>query len=252
MGHVTGALPSNVDGSPPGTYSVPYYALKPGTPFDPARGIVFTERPGYHQSYHGLEISATKRMSNHWMARAGFSTSRWREYFDGPESMGDPTPRVGTPNVNGGDVVTTTTSGAALTAVSMIQPRYQLTASTAVQLPMDFDVGASFVFREGFGIPWARTTTGGFRDPLGSSKTLLLTYPDYSATRFPDIGALDMRFGKRQRVGKVTVNFDLDVFNLLNSNTVQGRQNSMNSTEYTKVSKILPPRIWRFGLRVQF
>jgi hypothetical protein len=251
MGNVVGELPSNVPGSPQGTYSVPYYALKAGTSFDPARGIVFTERPGYHQAYHGLEISATKRMSNHWMARAGFATSRWREYFDGPGALGDPTPRSGAPNVNGGDVVIQ--SGvASLTAISMIQPRYQATASAAVQLPYDVDLGASLMFREGFGIPWARTTTGGYRDPLGSSKTLLLTYPDYSATRFPSIGTLDVRFGKRQRVGKITFNFDLDAFNILNSSTVQGRQNSMNSTEYTKVSKILSPRIWRFGLRVQF
>jgi hypothetical protein len=55
-------------------------------------GETETNRQGYHQRYLGFEFSATKRMSNHWMARFGFSTNDWREYFDDPSvSIIDPT-----------------------------------------------------------------------------------------------------------------------------------------------------------------
>ena len=60
-------------------------------------GQTETNRPGYHQRYWGLEFSATKRLSNRWMARLGFSTNDWREYFDDPAlSIIDPTPAPAT------------------------------------------------------------------------------------------------------------------------------------------------------------
>ena len=40
--------------------------------------------------YQGFEVTATKRMSNHWMARFGFSTNCWREYFDGARRLQQP------------------------------------------------------------------------------------------------------------------------------------------------------------------
>ena len=51
-----------------GPYSVNYYKINPAAiPGD--NGHTYQTRPDYHQIYKGLEIAATKRMSNHWMAR---------------------------------------------------------------------------------------------------------------------------------------------------------------------------------------
>ena len=97
-----------------GTYSVPLYALKASAVPDP-NGQTETNRKGYHQRYWGVEFSATKRLANRWMARFGFSTNDWREYFDDPSlSIVDPTkapalklparPYAG-PQVDGGLVV---------------------------------------------------------------------------------------------------------------------------------------------------
>ena len=55
-------------------------------------GFVFEERPGYHQTYKGLEIIATKRMSNNWMMRMSWAGGSNREYFDGLGARYDPTP----------------------------------------------------------------------------------------------------------------------------------------------------------------
>ena len=82
-----GSLP---DGSTP---SVPYYKVDPSR-LDPAAldgGSEYTGRDGYHQRYWGVEVSATKRLSNRWMARVGFSTNDHRQYWDNPNtSIQDP------------------------------------------------------------------------------------------------------------------------------------------------------------------
>ena len=100
-----------------GAFNVPLYALSPSA-VPAGGGKVSTHRPGYHQRYLGLELSATKRMSSRWMARFGFSSNDWREYFDDPsKAILDPTrapaassswPFAG-PQVNGGAVVRSST-----------------------------------------------------------------------------------------------------------------------------------------------
>ncbi len=52
----------------------------------------YRDRDGYSQRYIGFELAATKRLSNRWMARFGFSTNDHREYFDSLGAMTDPTP----------------------------------------------------------------------------------------------------------------------------------------------------------------
>ena len=74
-----------------GTFTVPLYALRAAA-VPAGGGQTETNREGYHQRYWGLEFSAVKRLSNKWMARFGFSTNDWREYFDDASvSIIDPT-----------------------------------------------------------------------------------------------------------------------------------------------------------------
>ena len=77
---------------PDGTHvSAPYYALTAEAA--PVGGGNITEnRDGYHRTFKGLEVSATKRLSNRWMARFGYSWNNEREYFDNPATaIVDPT-----------------------------------------------------------------------------------------------------------------------------------------------------------------
>ncbi|MBA2301120.1 MAG: hypothetical protein H0W08_00635 [Acidobacteria bacterium] len=86
LGTVTGSHPTT------GSYEVPYY----GVANAPANRTAteYVDREGYSQRYWGLELSATKRLANRWMARFGFSTNDHREYFDGDEAIMDPTPQL--------------------------------------------------------------------------------------------------------------------------------------------------------------
>jgi hypothetical protein len=249
-GNVTGTLPTGIPGSPGGTYSVPYYGLTAGTAFDPSKGGIYTKRPDYHQIYQGFEISGTKRMSSKWMARVGFSTNTWREYFGSPNGQGNPTPQLGAPNLDGGLVVNSA-GGSGKSSIYMVQPKYQIVANGAYQLKYDIDLGISYLLREGFPMPWNWTTTGGYSDTLGSNKALLLV-GDFGQARLPAVQTLDFRVGKRIKLKRSTFNIDLDVFNLMNSSTTLGRQYSKQSAKYTQVAEIMQPRIMRIGARFNF
>ncbi|MGZ4778414.1 MAG: outer membrane beta-barrel protein, partial [Thermoanaerobaculia bacterium] len=84
-GHVTGVLP---DGTP---YNQPYYQLKNGVV--PIYRVV-TNLPDYSQTYKGLELTATKRMSNRWMMRGNVSFNDWTQNV-GQGAIWDPTRQRG-------------------------------------------------------------------------------------------------------------------------------------------------------------
>src|SRR5690606_38049914 len=84
----------------------------------------YIDRGGYSQRFHGLEVSATKRMSNRWMARFGFSWNDHREYFDGNNSRTDPTSTLANPNIDGGHVMAAS-GGSGKSQIYMVLPQYQ-------------------------------------------------------------------------------------------------------------------------------
>ena len=146
--------------------------------------------------------------------------------LDSPHGQTDPTPVLGntsaTPNVNGG-VVVSAASGSGKSSIYMVQPKYQIIANGAYQLPANFDLGASYLIRQGYPMPWNRSTSGGFSDPLGTTKRLILP-STFDYARLPAVQTLDMRIGWRLKMKTTTLNLDLDVFNLFNNATTLGRE----------------------------
>jgi hypothetical protein len=255
VGTLSGTLPTGIDGTQGGSYAQPYYRLANASLIPPGKGRVYETRAGYHQKYVGFEISATKRMSNHWMARLGFSTNSWREYWDGTPSAytGDPTSVLGDPNINGGYVVSAA-SGSGKSGIYMVQPKYQIIANGAYEAPYGIDIGANYLIRQGYPMPWHQRVTQ-FTDPMGSVKLMLLV-PDFGQDRLPGTQTLDVRIGKTFTFGTARAIFDLDIFNLLNSATVLGRQYNAavqtGTPKYTDVMEIMQPRIARVGVRITF
>ncbi len=244
------------DGLPDGSsYSVPYYAVDASTLGDAALngGTELTARQGYHQRYMGFEVSATKRLSNRWMARFGFSTNSHREYFDNPDTaIQDPTPGPSNPLVNGGLVVRRS-GGSGKSGIYQLLPKYQFIANGMYQAPFGIDLGFNLLTRQGFGQPWyqSRVSTG---DHFGSNKSVLLI-TDVGQNRLPTVTTFDFRLGKVIRVSRANINVDLDIFNLFNSGTILGRQYDKRltgATGFDQVLEIMNPRIMRIGLRVNF
>jgi hypothetical protein len=257
VGTQTGTLPGDdkVPGATGGTYSIPIYGLSSASLIPAGKGTEYKTREGYHQKYMGFEMSATKRMANHWMARLGFSTNDWREYFDDPNtSQTDPTSVLGTPNIDGGYVVSAS-GGSGKSGIYMVQPKYQIVANGSYQFPWDINFGLNFLVRQGYPTPWFFRKTG-IPDPNLSTKQLLAV-KDFGQDRLPATTTLDIRVGKTFKFGsKASFNLDFDIFNLMNSATVLGRQYDMSRTTGTTASpnvlEIMQPRIARIGGRFTF
>jgi Carboxypeptidase regulatory-like domain len=240
------------DGS---SFNVPYYRVPASalTPGAAAGGRERVTRDGYSQRFLGLEVSATKRLSNHWMGRFGFSSNKHQEFFDNrATSIQDPTPADNAPLVDGGLVVVRST-GSGKSNIYQLLPTYQFIATGLYQAPYGIDLGFNWNLRQGFGQPWFRSRVATAGDAFSATKTVLVT--DVSEHRLPKAQTLDFRVGKNQKIGRTAVNFDLDIFNLLNSGTVLGRQYDLRLTGVTGFNQILEvmnPRIMRVGLRFSF
>ncbi len=232
---------------PVGSVSVPYYGVST-LPASRTR-TEYVGRDGYTQRYQGLEASLTKRMSNNWMARFGFSMNDHREYFDGNNSRTDPTPTLASPNIDGGEVMRAT-GGSGKSGIYMVLPKYQFILNGMYQAPFGINLGMNLVARQGYAMPYnrSRVATG---DPLGNLKTVLIV-DKVTDFRLPSVTSLDLRVGKEFSWRTTRLNLDLDVFNVTNAATVLGRQYDLRLTSADTVREIMNPRILRIGARFSF
>jgi hypothetical protein len=252
LGSVTGTHPAI------GAYDVPFY----GVAVAPANRTAteYVDREGYSQRYWGLELSATKRLANRWMARFGFSTNDHREYFDGDQGIMDPTPQLlggpaplplgAYPNVDGGPVLQQT-SGSGKSGIFMVAPRYQLAATAMYSANWGINIAGNIVSRQGYSMPYQQTqvSTG---DPLGNLKTVILVADEVGDFRLPNMTSLDLRIGKEFSYNRLRLNLDFDVFNALNASTVLGRQYDLRLSTANNVQEIMNPRVLRLGARFSF
>lgn len=232
-----------------GSYSVPIYGVMPGHLPANRAATTYMENPDYSQRFLGLELAATKRLSNRWMARFGFSTNVHREYYDSPDALGDPTASPTSPNKDGG-IVIRRSSGSGKSNIYQVLPKYQFILTGLYQMPWGINVAGNMVTRQGFATPYFRSSVP-TADPLASRKTVLLV-DDVDTLRLPSVTSLDLRLGKEVQIRRARLNVDLDLFNALNSNTVLGRQFDLRVTTANNVQEIMNPRVLRLGLRFNF
>ena len=194
------------------------------------------------------------------MARVGFSTNDWREYFDDPsKAILDPTrapaasaawPFAGA-QVDGG-VVVRASAGSGKSGIYMVAPSYQFIANGLYEVRWGISLSANLVARQGYVEPFfqSNVATG---DPLGH-KTVLLV-PQVDDFRLPSVTSLDARAEKKFVFGTAKIAVDFDVFNLLNSGTVLGKQYDARltgATGFGSTLEIMNPRIARLGVRFSF
>jgi len=193
-----------------------------------------------------------KRMSNRWMARLGFSTNKDTEHWTSPAGQTDPTPTLSNPNVNGGDIIRSS-GGSGKSSIYTVLPKYQIILTGLYQAPFGINLGANVNTRQGYAMPFNRSKVSTAADPLASQKTVLITPAfDVTAFRLPTVTEFDARVGKEFKFSRARFNIDLDVFNLLNNNTVLGRQYDARVSTYNQVREIQNPRIARIGVRFNF
>jgi hypothetical protein len=250
----TGTLTGNI--APVGAYSIPLYSPLPGTvPSD--GGFIFESRPGYHQTYKGIEIVATKRMSNNWMLRAAFSGGANREYFDSADAKADPTSilpgtaewTTGSPNVNGG-VVVTQTAGSGKSNIFIVLPKYQFVLTGSYQMKWGINFGINYLARQGYAAPYY---DGSDTDPVTGGPRNVIVIPDVDNSRLPTMHSVDGRVSKAFTFKSYTANVDFDLFNMFNNATPLGKQYDVSTgTAFNQTLEIMNPRIVRIGFRFSF
>lgn len=244
---VTGTLP---DGT---AYTVPVYQLKEG--ISPSPFSVLTNRPDYEQTYNGLELNLTKRMSNRWMMRGNVSFADWKQNV-GAGASADPThlrTAQGCSNCDGDIVVQGSGTGSGAKGGIYINAGWAYNVTGVYQLPFGINVGANLLGREGYVIPYIHRVSGP-RD--GAKNVLIGGVDDY---RHDDVMNLDMRVGKEFRFpAGIGLTLSADVFNVTGENTVLQRNTRIYRTATAldatrnRISEIQSPRVFRFGARISF
>ncbi|HEV3063457.1 MAG TPA: TonB-dependent receptor [Vicinamibacterales bacterium] len=240
---LTGVLP---DGTP---YNVPTFTPNPAKVAAGGNGFLLTNIPGYYTDYHGIEVNVVKRLSNRWMARAGFSYNNAREHFTSTDGLydanGNPTRTLTEPLVNGGQFAPE--SGGSGSGSIFVDAKWQLNVNGLYQAPYGIEVSANVFGRQGYPYPLFRQVS------LGADQNLqVLVTPQIDSLRFPNLWDTDVRAAKAIRVNAVNLRLIFDLFNVFNANTALVRNDNIASPTFDALAQNLSPRIARVGLTVGF
>jgi len=196
------------------------------------------------QRYKGLELTATKRYSNNWTMIAGYTWSRTEvdaTSVTSPNSFVNSIGRAGIDRAH----------------------NFKMTGSYL--LPWDVQLGGNLRVLSGQPITRQISIPGLNQNPNGN--TTVLAEPRGSDT-LPALFTLDLRMGKIIRFGAQQFEFDVDVYNVTNENTVYDvRTNTGRTTVrlaadptapqvtfpmYKSPTNVLGPRIVRFNVTYRF
>jgi hypothetical protein len=233
-------------------YNVPFYFLN--LPDNPT-GTTFLNRPGATQTFNGIDLVATKRLSNNWMARLTFGWNDNKQQIP-PEAILDPNNRwnLAGQNQDGGDVV-----GYSAKSYLWINARWQFNVAGLYQFPWGIALAANLFGREGY--PASYYVRSNQREWDNARITNLVgTIAQY---RLDDVYEFDMRLEKTFNISGVNLTFSGECFNVLNNGTVLqrvGRVGDFNvntgnfsqNDEFNHIFETQNPRIWRFGARITF
>jgi Carboxypeptidase regulatory-like domain/TonB-dependent Receptor Plug Domain len=244
-------LPTRVTGTLPNgqAYSIANYRLNAA--LDDPIYYVTTNRPDYHQTYHGVELTATKRWSNRWMMRGNVTLSEWQQHV-GANGFVDPTHIVEGDSCSScdGDVVA---SGGGVGGY--INSRWAYSLNAVYEAPFKLMFGAAVIGREGYIQPFFRRINN--RDGVGQ-KDIMVT-EEFGSNRLPDLFNLDLRVARDFAVASgMMLNLSIDLFNVTNERTVLWRDNRMytangpDTSENNWIEQLQSPRVWRVGARVRF
>jgi len=249
---VSGTLP---DGTP---YSAPVYELSPGVSVPP--GYVWTNRSDYDQTYNGVDLVLTKRLSNKWMMRGSFTWNDNKQHV-GSGGCVDPTNTVpgqssdtGNPQTAytgascaDGSIVSTRSAGSGNKDGVFLNSKWQFYVNGLYQLPLNFNVAGSVYGRQGYPINWYVRTVG----DDGYVRDVSVSNLDNQ--RYSDVYEVDLRLEKVIPITPTAnVTVSADCFNVTNQGTILQEFNRLNRSNTGNIKEIQSPRIWRFGARISF
>jgi hypothetical protein len=215
------------------TYNYEYWA--PKTHRNELPNEIFEGQPTWSQNYTGIEIIATKRLSNRWMLNASFTIQQAKQKW-GEGSYTDPT------NIdyyNGTDL--------------FIAPRWMAKINFLYQLPWGINFSGFAHIREGKGLTeWINAYTPE-RGVKGWGWYTAILVEKMGGSRMETFYNVDLGLSKDfllGRYGRLTI--QADAFNIFNFNHTMHRMAAIHSPYYGRIASILNPRCIRLGVRYRF
>ena len=214
----------------------------------------------YSRTYNGVEATARKRLSHHWLMNTSFAYNStivnmpgWLGdssnglQFTSSSGLGaiaeDPTNRA---QRNGGQY-DFLTSGSGIGNV-YVNAKWLFKLSGLYQLPGDVNVSAFYNARQGY--PFERFVQSPARS--NSAGNILVLLDNVGDSRLPNYQNLDFHAERPIKFGQSRWIPSFDVFNVMNSNTVQAIRGTQNASNANNIQAILAPRVMRFGIRVSW
>jgi len=218
-----------------GAQTITVYSLDPT--LVNRRDRVITNVDVLESDYNGLLLSFNKRMSKRWQLLGGLTLQK-HEGFNHSGTYTNPGTNTDLNNPN----YRLNRDGSAI----FTDIPWSFNLSGTYQLPYELSFSAKYTARDGdplmrtitiAGLPQGSETI--WVQPRGVDRT-------ETVTKF-----LDVRFMKRVTLRRTRVEGSLDVFNMLNANHVLAQTEAIGST-LGRPSRVLAPRIVRFGATVRF
>ena len=221
---VTGTDP--VTGKP-----LTFYALNPA---DVSLSPNFvTTRPGFSQQYEGFELQVIRRFTNRFQLTASYTGGVQKENY-GLGSYLNPQDI----NFENG------------TRVPFSRPTI-IKLIGSYQLPYNLMLAWSYGGYSGANYTRTVNSNSVLSTPLPQGNVGVLS-GERDVNSYPFVNILDMRLSYDQKIGeKRKISYYMDIFNLLNINTIDSMQTITGST-YGDVLDYIPPRIARLGVKFIF
>ena len=217
--------PDGVVGTSDDGGSVTYYdytAAYAGSAFVQNKNL---NTPGYENNYQNLEVAAQKRLSNKWQLVTSFLATRTDMWRNGiPQD----------PN-------------AANFYPKSKYWEWSFKLSGSYELP--YKIQAAAMFTSQSGATWAREAR--FTTGLARLSEVILLMEDSAARRLPTQNILNLRFEKRQKIRFGTAAFQLDLFNVTNTNVELGLT-ARSGANFNKITSIVPPFVAKLGVSYAF
>jgi hypothetical protein len=223
--------------------------------FDPTLtipSVTTLTNQNYWRDFNGIEVSARKRMSNHWMMNTSYSFNSTLVHYGATNGYQDPT------NITyrDGFQYDYLTSGSGLGNV-YVNAKWLFKLSGMYQAPFGFNLSAFYNARQGYPfeefvrVPSCTSTlTTGCRNFNGGTVDVLLD--PVGENRLPNFQNVDIHVERPVKFMTSHVVPSMDIFNLGNFNTVQALQRQQNANNANQISSVVAPRVFRFGIRVSW
>jgi len=251
--------------------SAPYFTACAGCVLPTGNTIAATSLQ--FQTYNGVSVTLTKRLSNRWQGNISYTWNDYRQFTPAGTFNTASTNNSGGFG-NGSGLIGDPTGVAFGSGFTNNTPRYTVKGFASVELPWygllaatNWNLNDGNVRTEsingpngGSAIPNCPPGTAAALCTGGSISDSTVNFNNAGTNRFAAINLIDVSVSKNLDFGRQKLTVTLNCFNLLNINTVT-RFNSNNAsnngvanapTTFLAIQTIVPPRVFRIDLRYAF